>query len=48
MQEKVRGDVRAEGYIQHWKKTAERWEDKVKKNEEVIKKLEKKRDEREL
>ena len=33
-----------EGHIQLWKKEAEEWEDKVKKNEEVIKKLEKRRE----
>ena len=44
VQHKVKGDVRAESEIRHYKKLAEEWEDKVKKNEEVIKKLEKKRE----
>ena len=44
MQEKVWGTVGAESYIQRYKKEAEEWEDKVKKNEEVVKKLEKKRE----
>ena len=44
MQSKVRGNVGAERWIQHFKKNAEELEDKVKKNEEVIKKLEKKRE----
>ena len=44
VQEKVRGAVGVEGIIQLWKKTAEEYEDKVKKNEEVVKKLEKKRE----
>ena len=44
MQAKVRGDVGAEYDIQHWKKRAEEWENEVKKNEEVVKKLEKKRE----
>ena len=33
-----------EGEIQLWKKEAEEWEDKVNKNEEVVKKLEKKKE----
>ena len=44
VQDKVRGDVWAEGEIQRWKKEAEEWEDAVKKNEEVVKELEKKRE----
>ena len=34
----------AEYWIQRWKKNAEEWEDAVKKNEEVVMKLEKKRE----
>ena len=44
VQDKVRGYVRVEGDIQLWKKKAEEWEDEVKKNEEVVMKLEKKRE----
>ena len=44
VQRKVQGDVVAESGIQRYKKEAEEWEDKVKKNEEVVKKLEKKRE----
>ena len=44
MQRKVKGDVGAEGVIQRWKKEAEVREDAVKKNEKVVKKLEKKRE----
>ena len=44
MQQKVLGAVGAESYIGHYKKKAEEWEDKVKKNEEVVNKLEKKRE----
>ena len=44
VQKKVQGAVGAEDYIQVWKKLAEEWEDKVKKNEEIVKKLEKKRE----
>ena len=44
MQYKVTGDVGAESLIQYWKKEAEKWEDKVKKSEEVVNKLEKKRE----
>ena len=44
VQRMVEGDVWAEGHIQRWKKVTEEWEYKVKKNEEVIKKLEKKRE----
>ena len=44
MQEKVQGTVGAERNIQRLKKSVEEWEDKVKKNEEVVKKLEKKRE----
>ena len=44
MQRKVRGAVGAESNIQRYKKSAEEWEDKVKKNEEVVNKLEKKRE----
>ena len=43
MQLKIRGDVGAEGAIQYWKKREMEWEDRVKKNEEVVMKLEKKR-----
>ena len=41
VQLKVLGAVGPESEIQHYKKLAE-WEDKVKKNEEVVNKLEKK------
>ena len=44
MQQKVHGVGRAEDEIQRHKKSVEEWEDKVKKNEEVVKKLEKKRE----
>ena len=44
VQQKVWGDVWEEGDIQRYKKEAKEWEDKVKKNEEVVKKLEKKRE----
>ena len=44
VQYKVRGIVEVEGLIQQYKKEAEEWEDKVKKNEEVVNKLEKKRE----
>ena len=44
VQEKVQGDVGAESDIQRYKKLAEEWEDKVKKNEEVVNKLEKKKE----
>ena len=44
VQREVRGVVGAEGLIQRWKKEAKESEDKVKKNEEVVKKLEKKRE----
>ena len=44
MQHKVRGVVGAEDGIQRCKKRAEEWKDKVKKNEEVVMKLEKKRE----
>ena len=47
VQEKVLGtvgDVWAESKIQQYKKEAEEWEDKVKKNEEVVNKLEKKKE----
>ena len=37
---KVQGDVRVERLIQTWKKKAEKWEDKVKKNKEVLKQYE--------
>ena len=36
--------MKAEGEIQHWKEEAEELEYKVKMSEEVVKKLEKKRD----
>ena len=38
------GDVGAEYWIQRWKKNAEEWEDAIKNNEEVVMKLEKKRE----
>ena len=41
VQDKVRGGVWAEGKIQRYKKKAEEWEVKVKKNEEAVGKLEK-------
>ena len=44
VQRKVSGAVTVEGDIQQWKKRAEEWEDEVKKNEEVVRKLEKKRE----
>ena len=44
VQEKVRGVVGAEGSIKVWKTTAKVREDEVKENEEVVKKLEKKRE----
>ena len=44
VQEKVQGAVGVEGDIQRYKMLAEECEDKVKKNEEVVKKLEKKRE----
>ena len=44
VQLKVQGAVGAESTIQRYKKEAEEWEDKVKKNEEVVNKLEKKRE----
>ena len=44
VQGKVRGNLGAERHIQHWKKEEEKCEDKVKKNEEVVMKLEKKRE----
>ena len=44
VQDKVMGEVGAEGDSQRWKKRAEEWEDKVKKNKEVVMKLEKKRE----
>ena len=44
VQLKVRGAVGVEGNIQQYKKSVEEWEDKVKKNEEVVNKLEKKRE----
>ena len=45
VQSKLRGNVWAESLIQDWKTRAEEWEDKVKKNEEVVEKLEKKKKE---
>ena len=36
VQLKVLGNVGAEDDIQRWKKEAEEWEDKVKKNQEAI------------
>ena len=44
VQYKVRGGAVAEDHIQYWNKKAEEQENEVKKNEEVIKKLEKKRE----
>ena len=44
MQGKVSGLVGAERHIQRYKKEAEKYEDKVKKNEEVVMKLEKTRE----
>ena len=44
MQLKVQGAVGRESEIQRYKKSAEEWEDKVKKYEEVVNKLEKKRE----
>ena len=44
VQKKVQGDVGVEINIQRHKKSVEEWEDKVKKNEEVVEKLEKKRE----
>ena len=44
MQLKVQGTVWVESTIQRCMKEAEKWEDKVKKNEEVVNKLEKKRE----
>ena len=40
----IQGAVGVEGDIQYYKTEAEKWEDEVKKNEEVVKKLEKKRE----
>ena len=44
MQDKVRGTVGAESGIQRYKKLAEECEDKVKKNEELVNKLEMKKE----
>ena len=44
VQLKVQGNVGVESEIVHYKKKAEECEDKVKKNEEIVKKLEKKRE----
>ena len=44
VQEKVLGFAGAEGKIQRFKEKAEEWEDKVKKNQEAITNIEKKRD----
>ena len=44
VQKKVQGDVGVQSWIQCHKKEAEEWEDKVKKNEEFVKKLEKKKE----
>ena len=44
VQNKVRGEWWAERRIQHWKKEAEEREDKMKKNEEVVRRLEKRRE----
>ena len=44
VQEKFQGSNWAENNIQCYKKEAKEWEDDVKKNEEVVKKLEKKRE----
>ena len=44
LQRKVMGVLGAAGRIQDWKKEEEQLKDKVKKNEEVVHKLEKKRE----
>ena len=44
VQEKVQGYAGAEGYIQRYKKAAEEWEDKVKKNQEAISNIEMKKE----
>ena len=44
VQRKILGDARAEGEIQHSKKQAEVWENKVKKNQEAISNIVKKRE----
>ena len=44
VQNKVQGIFWVENDIQRCKKEAEKWEDEVKKNEEFVKKLEKKRE----
>ena len=41
---KVQGDAWTEDEIQHFKKEAEEWEDKVKKNQEAISIIEKQRE----
>ena len=43
VQAKVLGSAEAEGEIQRWKKEAEEWEDKVKKSQEAVMNIEKKR-----
>ena len=48
VQNKVWGVEGVEYWIQHWKKVAEEREDKVKKNEELVEELEKKKREGEL
>ena len=40
----IMGWVGVEGDIQRWKREAKEWGDQVKKNEEVVEKLEKKRE----
>ena len=44
VQDKVQGNAGAEGNIQEWKKEAEEWEDKVKKNQEAVSNIVKKRE----
>ena len=44
VQNKVWGNAGAEGDIQYWKKEAEEWEDEVKKNQEAVSNIEKKRE----
>ena len=44
VQKKVLGYAVIPGYIQHHKKQAEEWEDKVKKNQEAFSNIKKKRE----
>ena len=44
VQYKIWGDASAEDNIQQFKKEAEKWVDKVKKNQEAISNIEKKRE----